>query len=89
MGCCCCKKKKKVKEVIEAKQPRIRKYKPSPEFEEMMQKNNHIRMVWGDMNNQYQAIIQILLECEDIAALFLIDKHERTGPIFDILKKIF
>ena len=88
--CCCCKKKKKSKEVTnDGNLPKKKKYKPSKEFYEMMQKNNVVRMVYGDFTNQYQAIIQILLECEDIAALLLIDKHERSGPIFDILRKIF
>ena len=85
--CCCCKKKKRFEE--ESPEHKKKNYKPTKEFYDMMQKNNVIRMINGDVENKYLAVVQILLECEDVAALFLIDDHNRSGPMFDILKKIF
>ena len=51
MGFCCCKKKKKEKE--ESVDLDDGKYHPSPDLKEIMKRENVVRMINGDLENNY------------------------------------
>ena len=54
-----------------------------------MKKDNIVRMINGDLENNYQFVIQIFLEIDELAPFFLENKDKREGELFDMMRKIF
>ena len=75
MGSCCCKKKNKEK--VESEDLNDGKYHPSAELKNLMEKENVVRMINGDLENNFQFIVQIFFEIEDMAPFFISNKNQR------------
>ena len=72
MGACCCCCKKKRSRRSDGNQES--EYEPSQEMIELMAKENTVRMINGDLDNTVQSVVQILMEIDEIAAFFMLDK---------------
>ena len=46
-------------------------------------------MINGDYENNFQFVVQIFLEIDELAPFFLLNKDKRDGELFKLMQKMF